>query len=381
MRKKKGKKPRRLAGRLVLFLAVLLIVVLVFVFSGTFRSSTIQRLIYWVGSGVSGTADSASINFNADTRNRFHLLKDGLAVLSTDALRVYSVGGDEEFSAPLSYRAPAIAGSAKYLVAFDRSGSDYLITNGSRVMLQAEADAPIVNASVNKNGACALITNGPDCKSLLTVFDTSAEPVFKLHATEQYLLGAVVSNNNREAALLGYSAKSGAFEGSVSFYRLDETAPFATQSLPDCLPLDAAYNADDELWVLCEDRLLVFDEDGTQTRSVAFEGKPVSQYSFASQKLCAVLLDNTATSGEFELIVLGRHGAEPCRIQFPEDVLSVSAAGGCLAVQFAEKIVIYDDELSERDTLSAPANARTCIAREDGTVLVVGTNFATLLIP
>ena len=381
MRKKQAHKPPRFAGRVGLFFAVLLIVILVFVFSDTLRASTIQRLIYWVGSGVSGTTDSASISFAADSRNRFHLIQNELAVLSTDALHVYRVSGDEEFFAPLSYRSPTLVGSPKYLIAFDRSGLNYLVTNGNKILLQSETDAGITNANINRNGAFSLITDGTDCKSLLTIYSPSQEPIFKLHSTEQYLLDAVVSNNNRDVALLAFSAKSGVFEGSVSFYHLDENTPFATQALSDCTPLKAAYNADDELWVLCEDRFLVFDEDGKQTQSISFDNKPIAKYSFASQKLGAVLLDNTAAGGQFELLTLGSHGTEPGRIQFSEDALSVSTAGNYLAVQFSDKIVIYDETLSVFATLNGPSNARNCILREDGTVLVLGTNYARLLIP
>lgn len=380
MRKKNKGNKSRTGGRVFLFLTVLLIVFLLFAFNDTLRGATLQRLVYFIGSGISGTADSADIAFQANDHNQFHLLKSGFAVLSNESLTVYEMSGETKSTTSLTYRTPTISGSEKYLLAYDRGGVDFLVTNGSANLLQTEAPAAIINANINKNGAFSLITDGPDCKTLLSIYNPSMDVIYKLHSIEQYILDAAVSNNNKDMVVLALSASDGGFTGNVSFYHLDEDTPYFTHTLVDCLPLSVQYDADNKIRVLCENRILLFDRAGTVLTEIPFKQEELLSYTFDSNRIIGLLLNNYSTGGHSSLSLLPRNATEPLCISFSEETLSVSAAGNYLAVRCPNKIVVYNRKLQIDKTYTIPAGIKSCIMREDGTVLAIGANFASLLI-
>lgn len=377
MRKKKS----GVAGPLLIFLAILLAVVLLFVFNAPLRNATIQRLVYFVSSGVTGTAESTDILFEPNDHNQFYLFDRGLAVLSNECLKVYDMSGEEKSSTPLTYRTPTLCGSDKYLLAYDRGGLSFLVSGTNSLLLQAEAPATIINANINKNGAFSLITDGPDCKTLLSIYNPSMEVVYKLHATEQYVLDAAVSNNNKEMAVLSLSASDGGFVGKISFYRLDEEAPYFTHTLPDCVPISAQYDRDNRVRVLCENRVLLFDREGELRCELPFAQDELLSYTFDSNRMIGLLVDNYSTGGHSALTLLPRNETEPIRISFSEETHAISAAGNYLAVFCPGKVVVYNRKLELDRTYTIPAGVKSCIMREDGTVLALGNNFASLLIP
>lgn len=380
MPSKSKRKAKHHSGRLVLLLAVFLIVVLLFVFSDSLRGATLQRLVYLIGSGVSGTAETADISFEPSDSNQFHLLKSGLAVLSNDSLTVFTMSGEVKNNTKLTYRTPTLSGTDSFLLAYDRGAADFLISNGSSVLSQEQAPAPIINANINKNGAFSLITDGPDCKTLLSIYNPSMEVVYKLYATEQYILDAAVSNNNKDMAVLALSVSGGDFVGNISFYHLDEDAPYFTYPLSSCIPLSVQYDKENQIRVLCEDRVLLFKKDGTVLTELSFAQNELLSYTFDSPRAIGLLLDNYSVGGHSSLTYLPRNETVPLRISFSEETLSVSASGNYIAVRCPTKIVVYNRKLELDRTYTIPSGIKECIMREDGTVLAIGSNFASLLI-
>lgn len=380
-KKSKGPKKRtRLSRRFLLFFAILVLVCLFVLVQNQFGGGSLRRIVYMIGSGVSGTADETSISFDSSDTNRFHLFQPGLAVLSSDGLRMYTISGKEKNFTPLVYRNPALTGCKKTVAAFDRGGKQLTVVNGKKTLLTQEAPAPIIGVNMNRSGAFSMITDGPDCKALVTVYSASLKEVYKLYSTEQYVVDAAVSNDGKRMAALCFSAKNGQFEGAVTFYRLDEEAPYATVALPDSMPVRASFGDGGELVVLCEDRLIRFQESGEKKSEILFDGKEVMHCSLESPKFGAVLLNQYSTGGYAELAVSARNETTPARIQFSEDIFYLSAAGNYIAVQFLDRIVVYKSDLTEYHTYEIPTGARSCIMREDGTVLVLGSNWANLLI-
>ena len=371
--KKKG-------SRFILFFVILAVVALLVAFGKHFGGGSLRRIVYLIGTGITGTAEETTIEFDSNSANRFHAISGGFAVLSIDGVHIYDLSGDEKSFTPLSYHTPTLSGSKKTLVAYDRNGQNFTVLNGKKILHEGKTDAPIINISMNKSGALSLITAGPDCKALVTVYDSKMKELYKLYSAEQYILAAPISQNSKYMATLGYSAASGQFSGMVSFYKLDSEGVVASTALPDCMPISASFMQNGNLSVLCEDRLLLFSQDGTLIREQRFDGMTLSSASLDSRNISSVLLDAYNLGGHSRLMVL-KGDDEPLIMNFSEDIFDISSAGNYTALLLANRIVVYNKNGEEYHTFPLVQSAKQCIMREDGTVFAIGQNFASLLIP
>ncbi len=378
---KKKRKSNRLSKRFVLFFSILAMVCLFILFQIKTGGLSLSKLIYTIGSGISGTADETSISFDSNENNRFLLTNKGLFILAPDGLRVYNISGEEKNFIPLAYRTPAISGKNKSVAVFNRGGTDFIITNGENILLDAKAPAPITSMNMNKNGAFSLVTSGPDCKSLITAYNKNCKEIYKLYSSTEYVASAAISPDSKRMVTLSFTVENGQFVGKLMFYKLSEEAPYATVTLPDIMPLDVNFADSDDLTVLCQDRFIKYNANAEKKTEVLFNDGKLSFTATGSNKLFAFILDNRSTDSSFELISCPRNAAQPYSIKFSEEVYSLSSAGNYIAVQFLDKVVVYTSDLTERHSFSIPAGARSSIVREDGTLLLIGNNWANLLVP
>ncbi|MEG2857076.1 MAG: hypothetical protein RR994_00465, partial [Clostridia bacterium] len=70
MVQKKKKKKKRVRGRVLIFALVLVIVTLLVVFGTHFGGGSLKRIVYMIGSGVSGAAEPATITFDSGDLNK-----------------------------------------------------------------------------------------------------------------------------------------------------------------------------------------------------------------------------------------------------------------------------------------------------------------------
>ncbi len=379
MAKKKKKKAKK-NNRFILFFAILAIVALLVTFGTKYGGGSIMRIVYLIGTGITGVAEESAISFDEASANRFHAVSGGFAVLSADGMHIYDLSGKEKSYFMLSYHSPSITGSKNSVIAYDRNGQEYTVLNKNKILYNGKTNAPIINLTMNSNSSYSVVTAGPECKALVTVYSSKFKELYKLYSTEQYILSAPISNNLKYMATLGFSAGSGQFNGMISFYKLDTEGAIATVSLPDCMPISASFMQNGNLSVLCEDRMLTYTEKGELVREILFDGFSVSKASLNSKNISSVLLNTNSLGGASRLIV-SKGGDEPLIMNFSEDIFDISSAGNYTALLLANRIVVYNKNGEEHHTFPLAQSAKSCIMREDGTVFAVGANFANLLIP
>ncbi len=377
---RKNKEKKKHSGRFILFFAILAIVVVIISFGNKIGGGSILRIFYLIGDGITGTADEVTIRFDSNNSNRFHPINGGFAVLSVDGMHIYSLSGEEQTFTPLSYHSPTLSGGKSTIAAYDRNGTQYTVMNKKEVLFEGKTEAPIINITMNEGGDFSVITAGPDCKALVSAYDDDFDVLYRLHSSEQYIVSAPISEDGDYMATLGFSASTGEFCGRITFYKLDTEGALKYTDLPDCMPISGRYLKNGELVVLCESKLLRFDEDGELIDEVSFDGMAVNNASLESRNIASVLLDGHGRGGVTRLVVSSDKDEELV-FNFSENINDISSAGDYTALLLNDRIVVYNEKGEEHHTFKLTQGVKECIMRKDGTVFAIGRNFANLLIP
>ncbi len=64
-----------------------------------------------------------------------------------------------------------------------------------------------------------------------------------------------------------------------------------------------------------------------------------------------------------------------------EEVLSISASGRYLAVLYADRLVVYNQDIQPYASLQGTGNTRQVLMRPDGSVLLLSAGSASLFLP
>lgn len=375
----KEKRGKRLSGRFAVFITVLLFVCTVIFLNNKFSSGSLRRISYWIFNGVRGDATEASISFDANEYNRFAVLNGNLCIISPEELSAYKLSGSAILSKPVLLRSPAVSSSNSRFIAYDLGGVNFYVANSKKLLYSGTTEDKILNVNMNKSGFFSIVTDAPDSKSLVTIYNPDFKSIYKFHSSEKYVFDAAVSPDGKSAAIITYGTTEGSFESTLALAKTNADGFYSTVSLGNSMPLKVSYHSDSKISVICNDRTLLYSTNGNLVAEISHNELPVKAFSQSGGKLTSVLLDNYQNGGNTRLILIKNNG-ESLSVDLPEDVYSLSSAGNYTAVQFSDKCIVYKNDLSVHCEFKIPATVTRCIANSDGSVLAVGDNFAMLYV-
>ncbi len=375
----KEKRNKRLSGRFAVFITVLLFVCTVIFLNNKFSSGSLRRISYWIFNGVRGDATEASISFDANEYNRFIVLNGNLCIISPEELSAYKLSGNATLSKPVLLRSPAVSSSNSRFVAYDLGGVNFYVANSKKLLYSGTTEDKILNVNMNKSGFFSIVTDAPDSKSLVTIYNSDFKAIYKFHSSEKYVFDTAVSPDGKSAAIITYGTTEGNFESTLALAKTNADGFYSTVPLGDSMPLKVSYYSDSKISVICNDRTLIYGTNGTLIAEISHNELPVKAFSQSAGKLTSILLDNYQNGGNTRLVLMKNNG-ENLSIDFPEDVYSISSAGIYTAVQFSDKCVVYKNDLTVHCEFKIPATVTRCIANSDGSVLAIGDNFAMLYV-
>ncbi len=375
--KRKGSK--HLSGRFAVFITILLFVCSVIFLNNRLTSGSLKRISYWIFNGVRGDATEASIAFDANEYNKFAVINGNLCVISPEKLVSYKLSGKSTLNEAVLLRSPAVSTAKSRFAAYDLGGLNFYIATPEKLLYSGTFDARILNISMNSSGDFTVVTDDDDCKSLVTVYNSEFESVYKFHSSEKYIFDAAVSSGGKAVAIAAYGTTDGSFNAELHLGKTAEDSFYATIPLGNSMPLDITYRKDGKIFVVCNDRSLLLEKDGNLISEISHEDMPVKSFTAADGKHIAILLDNYQNGGNAKLLLISGNGTSRV-MDIEQDVYSISCAGDYVSVQYADKCVVYTDELTADCEFMISASITHCIVTSDGSVLSVGDNFAMLYV-
>lgn len=376
--------PRAAKGKHFLRFFLTLVVVLAVVVFAAYRDGTgfdaLRRYLHY------GTADDsgseALYDYDAAASNRFALLGEQLVVLSETHLRVLNPDGGEVWSTTVNMSAPALQQGGGMAVAYDVGGTELYVVNsrGEVYSLRADAQEPLVAATLNSAGWLALTTEKRGVKSWVGVYDETGELVFAFHSSRRFVTDACVTDDCAALAAVTLGQESSVFVSNVVLYNLTEEEPTANYSVTDGLV--AAIGQQNDCIVTVSDTALTFaGTDGTVQSTYWYRDSYLRDYALSGDGFAALLLNRYRSGSVGQLVSVGSDGAELGRLDVSEEVLSISAAGRYLAVLYGDSLVIYNPDLQVYATLKGTGFAKEALVRTDGSALLLSAEYAKLFLP
>lgn len=251
---------------------------------------------------------SGTISFNGDSLNCYDVYKGGLAVLSTDGLKVYDEKGNEFNAVQTIYRNPSLQSTKKYILTYDRGGTSLNIANSFANVSSKSFPNKIINASMSENGSFLVVTECEGYKALVTVFDSSFNEKFLLYSAQNYILDAELSNDGQVLAIATLKGAKGDIEASINFYKVGNDSPFFTYPIADCTPFDIKYKGNGNLCVISDKKAIFLTKDGKKEGEISFDGKLLSSFADNNNKYTAFITGTGLVSRNSHIIIADDKG-------------------------------------------------------------------------
>lgn len=381
----KPKRRRGLRGFLVFFLtlaAVLAVVLLAAYRDGTGFDVLRRYLNYGSVEKVGG---EAYYEYDASTQNRFAALGETLVVLSETSLRLLDGDGGEIWSTSVNMAAPALSRGGGRAVAYDVGGTAlYVVDESGQVMsLTADEEEPFIAATLNEQGWLAVTAEKRNVKGCVSVYNENAELVFTFRSSRRFVTDAYVADDCTALAAVTLGQEDSVFVSNVVLYDLTkpgEVEPMADYDISDGLV--AAIGQQGEALATVSDTCLTFaDTKGEVTATYSYGGAYLRDYDLSGDGFAVLLLNRYQSGSVGRLVTVDAAGAELGSLDVNEEVLSVSAAGRYLAVLYADRLIVYNQDLQVYASLQGTGYAKEILVRTDGSALLLSGESAGLFLP
>ena len=393
-------KPGRKKGlRRFLAFFLILVAVLAVVLVAAWRDGTgFHALQRYFSYGKSDAVSGETIyEYDVSPQNRFAMVGNQLVVASDTGVRVLDQEGGEVWAATANLSDPALAQGGDRAVAYSVGGTElYLVgREGELLHLTTGEEEPFVAAALNQNGWLTVTMEKKNSKGWVGVYDTELELVFELSSASRFVLDAYVTDDNKTLAVVMLGQESGVFASSIVLYPLSaenaaaqETSggtgvmvePVADYSVKNGLVM-ALDQQGTQLVTVTENCLNLADLTGTVTAEVSFGGDFLRGYALDGEGFVTLLLNQYQSGSVGRLVTLGTDGAEIASLDVNQEVLDLSAAGRYLAVLYADRLVIYNQQLQVYASLQGTDFATGVLMRQDGSALLLSAGSAGIFLP
>ncbi len=192
-----NKKKIIIAISVSLCILALIILFLVYVFNGSFRS--------WIDINVLrkniSEKDIQTISLNTDKNNQIHVFNNYISILNDKTITLYNSYGEKITSIDININSALFDSSQKYLVVAEDKGHEICLLLDKTYLWGEKLEGDILQVHVNKNGYVAVITTDATHKSILTFFDPEGKKLFTSYFATTRIVDASISNDNKYIAI------------------------------------------------------------------------------------------------------------------------------------------------------------------------------------
>ena len=280
-RQAKSKK-RKKAAAIIATCLVILAALVVFLYRDKLSSDALGQLL-----GDSQNTEAKAYTYENGSNQHYAAMGGSLAIASSTGLQLLDEKGLTLSRQVFTMINPAVCTSETSCGFYDIGGSALRIYSGGE-FTQLDSPHPIISLSANEKDFYALTAEESGYKGAVTVYNGSAEAVYKWYSGSGYTLDADVSPDCSSLAVLCVE-DSGSI---VRLFKLDSEDEFASFSLPGELAFKLSYTKSGNIAVLTENALHTYTG----------KGEPLSKFDFSD-----VFLVNYLLSDEFFTLVTGKY--------------------------------------------------------------------------
>lgn len=265
----------------------------------------------------------------------------GMASASKDGFRYHSMVEDNRYHVSGSFRNPALTAGNRLALIYDRGGETLSVVTSYSEVWNKTLDSTILSASMNTKGAFALVTNETGYRCAVTIYDHDQTQLCKWLTSQHYVLAASVNHKADAFAALCFSSTENAMQTQALLFRVGEEKAFASIDLQQRNVCSMKYDNSGNLFILCEDGLMVVGSDGSIKLERTFTG---TLTGFYHREGIAPLLVFTRAAQEGEvvqLLMLSDTGSSLCDQEYSGTYLDAATDGEAVHLLLSDRLISF----------------------------------------
>lgn len=310
--------------------------------------------------------------FNAGSAQVFAVAGNGLAAATTSGFELMDGSGNIAVSYLYRMESPAIAAGSTFAVFYDLGGQSMAIASYDGSIQEITPAGNIISVTVGAGDYIAVTTDCTGYRALVTVYDTTFEPVYKWYSSSAWIISGEVSPDNHSLAVLSYTASG----SEVQFFSLSDTEKKAVFSVSDTVLLDIHWFSSSQLCGYSTGQAIFFSSSGQWSNTYSFNGQYLIDLAFGGDSCVTFALSPYRAGTTSTLVSLDAGGKELGQTAIQSEIVSLTASGSEVLVLLPDGALLLTSSMTEKGQLAGLTGFKYGLLRSRGEALLVSSNYA-----
>ena len=267
-------------------MALIITFLLLYIYNEKFRDwSDMHILMKTVSEGT-----LSSIDIDSSDSVGLYAYDKYVAVAKSDKLQIYNSSAKEVASIDININSPIFNANGKYLVVGDKGKQKVTLISGTKILWSQDVEGNISRVSVNESGYVSTVCTGSTYKSIVAVYKSTGEQLFKTFIPDNVVVDSTISSDNRLLSFAEIDTTKTTINTVVKTISIkdamanSENSVINSYKLPNnSVVIDLRYQGSKNIVCMCDDGISIL-ADGNIDKNINFqeEGK---KYSFAGINL------------------------------------------------------------------------------------------------
>ncbi len=311
-----------------------------------------------------------SVYYTANDTNNYMYFRGDLAIASSDGVRLHRALGNRSFKDEISLRAPSLAVSDKYMVAYDVGGKSFYVYNSISRVYSETTEHEIIDCAAASNGSFAVLTKNNIGGSLVRIYDKNFKLIGEITREEYAYSLEFLSDGRLSIALCltdGVSLYTNLLLYTPQSEDIDTTVRVGGLVLL-CGKTSGGY------FVLCDSSVSFFNDSGERVFHRSFGTATVLYADTDGERVC-VLLDQNTIGAKCGVYVFTKEG-ESHYSHIGDGARGVTFAKDAVCVLYDGRLLVLGGDMNRE--IEIPDGGKKLIGRHSDSVIVCYNDYAKI---
>ncbi len=283
--------------------------------------------------------------------------------------------GSEVANVQLRYSKPVMKSSGNRFLTYGIGTTGYQIQDFDGMLYSGEAEGAIYTADITSNGVYGIITEGSGYLSVLYVFNSNNNRIYKYSFSEYYINSITLNSDGNGCVVCGITSDNGAVKTGVYVLDFTKEEPVSQYSINGDTIVDSDYLNDNRVVLVGQSSSYIIKRGEENYVTVKYDSKTLANYCFNPDTNSFALALSKSGDGRSCIIeIYNDNGEKTSSIDTDYGAESISLYKGTVAILDGNTAYGFNSEGTQLYSCDTGTGSKRLILTSDNTAYVLSVN-------
>lgn len=283
--------------------------------------------------------------------------------------------GSEVANVQLRYSKPVMKSSGNRFLTYGIGTTGYQIQDFDGMLYSGEAEGAIYTADITSNGVYGIITEGSGYLSVLYVFNSNNNRIYKYSFSEYYINSITLNSDGSGCVACGITSDNGAVKTGVYVLDFTKEEPVSQYSINGDTIVDSDYLNDNRVVLVGQSSSYIIKMGEENYVTVKYDSKTLANYCFnPDTNSFALALSKSGDGRSCAIEIYNDNGEKTSSIDTDYGAESISLYKGTVAILDGNTAYGFNSEGTQLYSCDTGTGSKRLILTSDNTAYVLSVN-------